>query len=218
MGQNNVDMTSPLSRPFSTLTKKFSSFKRPLTLPLGNSQVLNQQQQPQSKKLRRCESMNQTTHDSIPLTKSMSMSTLDSPQISTPFFGMSLNSESEASIKKACNLADDPNLTGDRSKTFSLPLIPGKSLRIMFWFCIPPSTFLCLVIYLVFFRECNLYGKPFNQYFYTNIKSFKKIQQIIKIILSKWPTNSHHFLFCFWRKRLHAKHRILPSILKRIGT
>lgn len=124
MGQNNVDMTSPLSRPFSTLTKKFSSFKRPLTLPLGNSQVLNQQQQPQSKKLRRCESMNQTTHDSIPLTKSMSMSTLDSPQISTPFFGMSLNSESEASIKKACNLADDPNLTGDRSKTFSLPLIP----------------------------------------------------------------------------------------------
>lgn len=132
MGQNNVDMTSPLSRPFSTLTKKFSSFKRPLTLPLGNSQVLNQQQQPQSKKLRRCESMNQTTHDCIPLTKSMSMSTLDSPQISTPFFGMSLNSESEASIKKACNLADDPNLTGDRSKTFSLPLIPGKSLRIMF--------------------------------------------------------------------------------------
>ena len=91
MGQNNVDMTSPLSRPFSTLTKKFSSFKRPLTLPLGNSQVLNQQQQPQSKKLRRCESMNQTTHDSIPLTKSMSMSTLDSPQISVAFFGMSLN-------------------------------------------------------------------------------------------------------------------------------
>ena len=130
--QNNVDMTSPLSRPF-TLTKKFSSFKRPMTLPLGNSQLHNQQQQPQSKKLRRCESMNQNnTNDSIPLTKSMSMSTLDSPQLSTPLFGMSLNSESEASIKKACNLADDPNLTGDRSKTFSLPLIPGKSLRIMF--------------------------------------------------------------------------------------
>jgi hypothetical protein len=133
MGQNNrnnIDITSPLSRPFCKMTKKCSSFKRPLTLPLGNSQVQNQQQnqQPQSKKLRRCESMNQNnTNDSIPLTKSMSMSTLDSPQLSTPLFGMSLNSESEASIKKACNLADDRNLTGDRSKTFSLPLIPENA-------------------------------------------------------------------------------------------
>ena len=66
--------------------------------------------------------------ESIPLSKSMSMSTLDSPQLAKPLFQLSLNSESEASIKKACLLADEPNLTGDRSRKLILPTVPGKFL------------------------------------------------------------------------------------------
>ena len=128
METNRNDFTSPLSRP------SFTSFKRPSTLPLGPSQIGNQQFHqnsvngiPASKKLRRCESM-KSESESIPLSKSMSMSTLDSPQLAKPLFQLSLNSESEASIKKACLLADEPNLTGDRSRKLILPTVPGKFL------------------------------------------------------------------------------------------
>ena len=34
--------------------------------------------------------------------------------------------ESEANIKKACSLADVPNLTGDRSRVLSLPTVTGS--------------------------------------------------------------------------------------------
>ena len=117
------DMTSPLSRPIP-------SFKRPNTLPLGNSQKGNQILQPANKKLRRCESLKVDDSNSRSMmTSSMSMPTIDSPQISRPFLQMSLNSLSEANIKKACSLADEPNLTGDRSRKLSLPTISGKTLH-----------------------------------------------------------------------------------------
>ena len=116
-------MTSPLSRPIP-------SFKRPNTLPLGNSQKRNQILQPANKKLRRCESLKVDDSNSRSMmTSSMSMPTIDSPQISRPFLQMSLNSLSEANIKKACSLADEPNLTGDRSRKLSLPTISDKTLH-----------------------------------------------------------------------------------------
>ena len=124
------DMTSPLSRPIP-------SFKRPNTLPLGNSQKGNQILQPANKKLRRCESLKVDDSNSRSMmTSSMSMPTIDSPQISRPFLQMSLNSLSEANIKKACSLADEPNLTGDRSRKLSLPTISGKTLHsvVISWF------------------------------------------------------------------------------------
>lgn len=59
------------------------------------------------------------------LSKAASTSNLDSPQIAKPMLQLSL-SESEANIKKACSLADEPNLTGDRSRKLSLPTISGS--------------------------------------------------------------------------------------------
>ena len=57
-------------------------------------------------------------------TLTKSASNIDSPQISKPLLQLSL-SESEANIKKACSLADVPNLTGDRSRALCLPTVPG---------------------------------------------------------------------------------------------
>lgn len=111
----NDDTASPLSRPFT-------SFKRPTTLPLGNSQIGNQLQPP--KRLKRSESLNDSKSASNLV--SLSLPKIDSPQISRPFLQMSLNSQSEANIKKACSLADEPNLTGDRSRKLILPTVPGS--------------------------------------------------------------------------------------------
>lgn len=120
----NQDMTSPLSRPFA-------SFKRP-NAPL---QPLSQNvdplpQNPPSKKIRRGFSLKcPKDMEMLSMTNSpqraTSASNLDSPQIAKPMLNLSL-SESEANIKKACSLADVPNLTGDRSRALTLPTIPGS--------------------------------------------------------------------------------------------
>lgn len=120
----NQDMTSPLSRPFA-------SFKRP-NAPL---QPLSQNvdplpQNPPSKKIRRGFSLKcPKDMEMLSMTNSpqraVSASNLDSPQIAKPMLNLSL-SESEANIKKACSLADVPNLTGDRSRSLTLPTVPGS--------------------------------------------------------------------------------------------
>lgn len=84
----------------SPLSRPFASFKRP-NAPL---QPLSTNVENPSKKIKRG---------------------LDSPQIAKPMLQLSL-SESEANIKKACSLADVPNLTGDRSRPLSLPTVPGS--------------------------------------------------------------------------------------------
>ena len=113
-------MTSPLSRPFA-------SFKRPNAPLQPLSQNLPVEAQQPSKKLKRGLSLKMpamsSLMDSPILAKSMSTSNLDSPQIAKPMLQLSL-SESEANIKKACSLADVPNLTGDRSRPLCLPTIP----------------------------------------------------------------------------------------------
>lgn len=117
------DMTSPLSRPFA-------SFKRPNAplQPLNNLDIV---QQP-CKKIRRGFSLKENRNEMRSesrnfddhLNKSASTSMLDSPQIAKPMLQLSL-SESE-NIKRACSLADVPNLTGDRSRKLSLPTVFGS--------------------------------------------------------------------------------------------
>ena len=114
-----ADMTSPLSRPFA-------SFKRP-SVPL---QPLSQNNQTSitepCKKIRRGMSMKEPLKIDMSQTlpRAASTSNLDSPQIAKPMLQLSL-SESEANIKKACSMADVPNLTGDRSRNLCLPTVPG---------------------------------------------------------------------------------------------
>jgi len=115
-----ADMTSPLSRPFA-------SFKRP-SVPL---QPLSQNNQTSitepCKKIRRGMSMKEPLKIDMSQALPRSASTsnmLDSPQIAKPMLQLSL-SESEANIKKACLLADEPNLTGDRSRNLCLPTVTG---------------------------------------------------------------------------------------------
>lgn len=114
-----ADMTSPLSRPFA-------SFKRP-SVPL---QPLSQNNQTSitepCKKIRRGMSMKEPLKIDMSQTlpRAASTSNLDSPQIAKPMLQLSL-SESEANIKKACSMADVPNLTGDRSRNLCLPTVTG---------------------------------------------------------------------------------------------
>jgi len=115
-----ADMTSPLSRPFA-------SFKRP-SVPL---QPLSQNNQTSitepCKKIRRGMSMKEPLKIDMSQALPRSASTsnmLDSPQIAKPMLQLSL-SESEANIKKACSMADVPNLTGDRSRNLCLPTVTG---------------------------------------------------------------------------------------------
>jgi hypothetical protein len=118
-----ADMTSPLSRPFA-------SFKRP-SVPL---QPLSQNNQTSitepCKKIRRGMSMKEPLKIDMSQVLPRAASTsnmLDSPQIAKPMLQLSL-SESEANIKKACSMADVPNLTGDRSRNLCLPTVTGIEL------------------------------------------------------------------------------------------
>jgi hypothetical protein len=113
------DLTSPVARPYV-------SFKRPKE-PLQPLNT-NIESWPPSKKLRRGLSVgnqeDSPAFNKLMMTKSASTSGLDSPHIAKPMNQLSL-SESEANIKKACSLADEPNLTGDRSRILALPTLPA---------------------------------------------------------------------------------------------
>ena len=129
--KNSVDQdTSPIS------SRPFSSFKRPNAplAPIDQNILANHHGDPghPSKKVKRFASMNQhcvrpTLNLNLPRT--VSTPQLDSPQsqIAKPLTMLHLSETNDANIKKACQLADQPNLTGDRTRQLILPTVPGTS-------------------------------------------------------------------------------------------